>query len=88
MQGFGVAAWNHAGQLYVSGSDGLVYRLNDADDQWEQVATLAQPRFFHRLVALPFSGLFAVGGASASGHLSDAESIEPTRSSNYEPVIR
>jgi hypothetical protein len=72
MNGFGVSAWNLNGELLVSGSNGKVYRLHSST-RWEEVATLAQPRFFHRLLPGPNGTLLAVGGASNRGHLNDIE---------------
>ncbi|MEX0642819.1 MAG: PQQ-binding-like beta-propeller repeat protein [Pirellulales bacterium] len=77
MAGFGVSAWNLDGRLYVSGFRGIVYRLNEAGAEWEEVARLEKPRFFHQLVpAGAGGGLLAVGGASQDGHLSDIEQID------------
>ncbi len=77
MAGFGVSAWNLDGRLYVSGFRGIVYRLNEAGSEWEEVARLEKPRFFHQLVpAGTGGGLLAVGGASQEGHLADIEWID------------
>jgi N-acetylneuraminic acid mutarotase len=77
MAGFGVSAWNLDGRLYVSGFRGQVYRLTDEGSDWEEVARLAKPRFFHQLVpAGTEDALLAVGGASRDGHLADVERID------------
>ena len=74
--GFGISAWNLDGELYVSGMRGVVYRLNDQGSDWEEVANLATPRFFHRLLPGKAGTLLAVGGASQKGHLADIEVID------------
>lgn len=76
MSGFGVSAWNLDGALYVSGMEGVVYRLSDDGSAWEDVARLAKPRFFHRLLPGGDDALLAVGGASRKGHMADVEWIE------------
>jgi hypothetical protein len=80
MHGFGIAACNVDGALYVSGAAGVVYRLNDDGEAWQEVARLTTPRFFHRLVPSPDDNLLAVAGASrARGHLSGIEIVEIRR---------
>ncbi len=77
MSGFGVSAWNVAGKLYASGSEGVVYRLSDDGQAWTKVAELDRPRFFHRLLAKDNSELLIIGGAplDAEGHLNNIETI-------------
>ena len=77
MSGFGVSAWNLNDNLYVSGFNGRVFKLADDGSKWEEVAKLAQPRFFHQLVpAAKADALLVVGGASRDGHLADVELID------------
>lgn len=76
MAGFGVSAWNLDGRLYLSGFRGILYRLNEAGTEWEEVAKLEKPRFFHQLVPAAGGGLLAVGGASQDGHLDNIEWID------------
>jgi hypothetical protein len=77
MSGFGVSAWSLGDELYVSGFNGRVFKLADDGSKWEEVAKLAQPRFFHQLVpAATPNALLVVGGASRDGHLSDVELID------------
>lgn len=59
--GFGVAAVAVGDVVYASGQGGTVYRWTDGESGWSVVRTLAQPRFFHRLVA-PSGSLLALGG--------------------------
>jgi hypothetical protein len=76
MAGFGVSAWNTGGKLYVCGCEGVVYRLNDDGERWDEVARLARPRFFHRLLAAGPDKLLVVGGATSDGHIADVELID------------
>lgn len=79
MDGFGIGACNLGGKLYASGTQDSLYRLADDGASWEPVAALAQPRFFHRLLAKDGHSLLAVGGASQDGHLSSSEELTPAR---------
>ncbi len=58
---FGVAAVAHQGHAYASAADGRVYRLAADASRWEEVGSLAFPRFFHQLVSSD-DGLLAIGG--------------------------
>jgi len=76
MQGFGISAWGHDSGLYVSGTDGILYRLTDVDGQWEEVAELKIPRFFHRLLPAGKNKLVAIAGATLSqGHTRNIEEL-------------
>jgi len=93
--GFGVSAWNLDGDLYASGMEGTLYRLSttgadrtstegtsagSASAEWTEVASLREPRFFHRLLPAGANGLIAVGGASPEeGHLKSIERINLPR---------
>lgn len=74
INGFGATAWNHEGKLYVGTYSGQIFQLEG--EQWKEVATLAMPRFFHRLLPLDKGRMIAVGGASMSGHLSVIEVVD------------
>jgi len=77
MSGFGVSAWSLGDNLYVSGFNGRVFKLAADGSKWEEVAKLAQPRFFHQLVpAAKKDALLVVGGASRDGHLADVELVD------------
>jgi uncharacterized GH25 family protein len=77
MQGFGVSAWGLDSGLYSSGTDGVLYRLSSVDGNWEQVAELTTPRFFHRILPGSDNSLLVVAGASMSnGHMKEIERIE------------
>ncbi len=77
MQGFGVSAWAHDSTLYVSGSNGEVYKLRPGDLHWYRHSSLRTGRFFHRLLPASTLGLIAVGGASVEQktHLDDTEFV-------------
>ena len=50
LQGFGVAAASHSDRVLASQADGKVYRLTEDAGSWELAATLATPRFMHRII--------------------------------------
>jgi hypothetical protein len=63
-EGFGASAFDIAGRLYVSGSSGRIFRLDESGEQWEAVGAWALPRLTHRLLPGPGGSILAVGGAS------------------------
>jgi hypothetical protein len=73
--GFAASAFRVADHLYISGRDGQVLRVAENSDQWKQFASLAAPRFFHRLVPYAARELLIVGGAGDSGHLRSIEAV-------------
>jgi N-acetylneuraminic acid mutarotase/YHS domain-containing protein len=77
MNGFTPAACTSGGRLHVSPADGKVYRLTEKRDSWEEVATLANPRFVHRMVVIGDNRLLVLGGASRAGNVAISEVIEP-----------
>ena len=76
MNGFGTTAWSIDGNLYFSGMDGGVFQLDQENNNWKKVGTLATPRFFHRLLPDGNGGLLAIGGASRKGHLKTIEQVK------------
>jgi N-acetylneuraminic acid mutarotase len=66
LQGFGVAAWGLESGLYVSGADGILYRLTTLYGDWENVAQLRVQRFCHRLLPDGDRALLALAGYSVS----------------------
>jgi hypothetical protein len=76
MMAFGGAACDIDGEIYVTGLQGVVYRLNETGSAWEEATRMAIGRFFHQLVPTADGRLLAVGGASRTDHLADIESIE------------
>ncbi len=78
LQGFGVAATSHRGEIFVSQADGKVYRLADSGNAWEQAATLEHPRFMHRLA--PLDGyVLGIGGSARGGHVTAIDVVRPDR---------
>lgn len=74
MNGFGCAAFNADGKLYLSTMDGSVFQLSADGKTWNGVAKLEKPRFFHRL--LPYGKqLLAIAGAARGGHLDTIERV-------------
>lgn len=73
--GFAASAFRVADHLYVSGRDGKVLQVAENSDKWEQFASVATPRFFHRLVPYAARELLIVGGAGDSGHLRSIETV-------------
>ncbi len=76
LMAFGGAACDVDGEIYVTGLQGVVYKLNDAGSAWEEATRMATGRFFHQLVPTSDGRLLAVGGASRKDHLADIESID------------
>ena len=80
---FGVAAVGVGDSVYASGRDGVVWRLRDGQSRWERVASMAEGRFFHRLVSLDEGSLVALGGIGSmtpDGRARLVESIPLTAS--------
>jgi hypothetical protein len=77
LQGFGAAAWGLESGLYVSGADGVLYRLTEMQGEWERVAQLRVQRFCHRLLPDGERALLALAGYSVSfGQTSSVERIK------------
>lgn len=79
MAGFGVAAAEQGGQLYVSPLSGTISRLSADGRKWEEASKLNTPRFFHRLLALADGRLLAVGGSNRQGQVRELEVVTVTR---------
>lgn len=74
LAGFAISAVDVGGKLYFSGSEGVVYQLNDETGQWRSIERLIIPRSFHRLVADGPDRLLAVAGvARGGGYLGNVE---------------
>jgi N-acetylneuraminic acid mutarotase len=78
MQGFAPSAFGVEGKLYVSGYDGVVYRLNSTGDGWERHAKLAMPRVTHRLLPGIAGDLLAVAGTFGTMPVRLVESVSLT----------
>ncbi|MHA3774263.1 outer membrane protein assembly factor BamB family protein [Verrucomicrobiota bacterium sgz303538] len=73
MAGFGMAACSAGGALLTSPLSGAVYALSADEKNWEEVARLAKPRFFHRLLPTADGRVVAVGGSSRSSQILEPE---------------
>jgi hypothetical protein len=72
---FGTAALACGERLIATVADGRVLAWDGGAD-WQRIATLATPRFFHRLVATSCNGeLLALGGAGRGGHTRTVEFV-------------
>lgn len=71
--GFGFAALAHEGRLFASGAAGVLLEWKDGN--WAEVAKLAHPRYFHRLVSAGSGRVLALGGESKAGRKTPCEFI-------------
>ena len=77
MEGFGASAFATGGNLYVSTFNGNLQRLNVGEACWDQVQTLRDARFFHRMLPLLDHQLVFVGGANMGvGKFLEIETID------------
>ena len=81
LKGFGAAACTINGRLYVSGLSGILWRLNDQQNGWDNAGKLASPRFFHRLVPGPNDAVLALGGENDTTKLPDIEVLHDSAAS-------
>jgi outer membrane protein assembly factor BamB len=77
MGGFGVAACEQQGKLFVSPYSGKILTLSGDGAQWIEIGKLTTPRFFHRLLPLLDGRLIAVGGSNQKGHVAQLEVYSP-----------
>ena len=71
---FGCSSFGVDGRIYLVLNDGLVHRLAEDGESWEPIATMAEPRFFMRLVAHGSEALlFVAGVATEADHVADLE---------------
>ena len=76
MEGFGSAATAVGGKLYVTTFSGMLLRLSDDGQSWEEVQKLKRDRFFHRMLPIGDNRLVLVGGASmASGKFAEVDIV-------------
>ncbi len=75
--GFSPAACVSDGKLYLSPPNGIVYRLTEKKDRWEEVGALQKPRLVHRMVPAGENRLLVLGGASGPENIAAVEAIEP-----------
>lgn len=75
LEGFGASACAAGDTVYTSGYDGVVRRLSEAGDGWEDVAKLRKPRFFHRLICASDGEVLVIGGEASGEHTTDIEVV-------------
>ena len=75
LEGFAPSAFGVGDRLYVSGTDGVLHRLNDAGRAWESGGKFAVPRLTHRLLPGIAQDLLSVGGNFAGVPVRFVESI-------------
>ncbi|MEM9066909.1 MAG: hypothetical protein AAGE52_00345 [Myxococcota bacterium] len=75
--GFGIAVVGVGDSVYASGFDGVLRRLRVGADAWEDVGTIAFPRFFHRMVHVDggFAVVGGIGGMHTSGRTRVVETV-------------
>ena len=74
INGFAPAACTLNGRLYASVANGKLYRLNEANQSWEEIAKTT-PRIVHRLIP-DGSRILVVGGASKGKNFDLIEVVE------------
>jgi hypothetical protein len=79
MNGFGASAFEVEGRLYVSSLSDKLLCLSEDGHEWQPVAELKQPRFFHRIVPGSKSCVLLIGGADHDSHLDSIIAIRPTQ---------
>lgn len=75
MAGFGIAACAAGERVLTSPLSGKVSTLSASGEQWEEIAALKLPRFFHRLLPLQDGRLVAVGGSNRKGQIKELELV-------------
>jgi N-acetylneuraminic acid mutarotase len=75
---FAMSAFECAGKLCYSGTDGVLYTLDDQKSEWVPQERLMFNRSFHRLAAGEGDAIYAVAGISRSTYLPTVERIELT----------
>lgn len=85
---FAMSAFECAGKLCYSGTDGVLYTLDDAKAEWTPQERLLFPRSFHRLVASDGDGpLVAVGGISRSAYIPSVELLDLSAAKHDVPKL-
>lgn len=88
MAGFAISAFANGGKLYFSGSEGVMYVLDDANQKWEVVERLTYPRSFHRLIPFGDDKLVAIAGvARGGGYLANVEVLEASGQTQALPKV-
>ncbi|MSR52829.1 MAG: hypothetical protein EXS09_06010 [Gemmataceae bacterium] len=77
MNGFTPASAVQAGRLFLTPTDGSIYRLSAKHDAWEEVGKLEKGRFVARMVAGKDGSLVVIAGAAPGGMLASVERVTP-----------
>lgn len=85
LKGFGNSAITVGDRIYVSGLGGDIHALTPGATNWEVVARLQRPRFFHRLLAVDEKTLLALGGEDEEGKIANVEVIHLGQGKAAEP---
>lgn len=88
--GFGCSAFGTSAGLFAGTATGQVFQLSADGTSWNEVAKLAHPRFFHRMVAGDDGALVVVGGTNRQGKVAEVEWVVlPSRTSAAaKPAVR
>lgn len=86
LKGFGNSAITVGDRIYVSGLGGDIHALTPGATNWEVVARLQRPRFFHRLLAADEKTLLALGGEDEEGKIANVEVIHLGQDASAEPA--
>ncbi|MBL9173881.1 MAG: PQQ-binding-like beta-propeller repeat protein [Verrucomicrobiales bacterium] len=86
LKGFGNSAVTVGDRIYVSGLGGDIHALSPGATNWEVVARLQRPRFFHRLLAADDQTLLALGGEDEEGKIANVEVIHLGRGTSADPA--
>jgi len=78
MNGFTPASAVQGGRLFLTPTDGNIYRLSSKHDAWEEVGKLEKGRFVARMVAGKDGSLVVIAGAAPGGMLASVECMTPT----------
>jgi N-acetylneuraminic acid mutarotase len=74
MEGFGNAAFEAGGKLFVSTVEGNVQQFDG--EKWTLVAQAEFPRFFHRMLPVSAHELLLVGGSARTGKVFAVETVK------------
>jgi N-acetylneuraminic acid mutarotase len=74
--GFGTAAVGGSAGLFATTREGLLCRLADDGNSWQEIEKLKHPRSFHRLVADGEGRIIVVGGTSRAGKIAAVEVVQ------------
>ncbi len=75
MNGFTPASAVANGRMYLTPTDGKVYRLALKQEAWEEVGKLETGRFVARMVSSPDGRLVVIAGATSGGMLATVERV-------------